>query len=457
MNVMTRVVIPALAGLILFNATGVHANSTTQECCDCASEIERVTSTPIILDIHFNHRKLGFVYDNNWPVEKCASGLTGILLNNTTPVDIHGIRAYNLMLASGDLPDIVGGRGLRTQFNTDGPQGYFFPLNDLIKKHAPHIDAFFDENPDILADVSAPDGNLYHIPFMPDGEFARAYFIRTDWLEALNLDVPDTVDDLYNVLKAFKNDDPNCNGVNDETPYFVRDHMEVLRLVTLWGARTSGSLASHDFYVKDGRITHGYIEDSFRVGIENLAKWFSEGLIDQEAYSREGDVRRDMLASNTSGMTHDWFASTASFNEHLDEEIEGFSFKPIAPPENINGVRIEETRRTTLKPDGWAITRDNKFPVETMKYFDFWYSPYGGRLANLGIEGSEYTLVDGKPVFAYEVLNADTPVNEQLWSIGAQIPLGFLQNYEYERQWTNEIALEGMNAYEKAVTWQMSF
>jgi putative aldouronate transport system substrate-binding protein len=58
-------------------------------------------------------------------------------------------------------------------------------------------------------------------------------------------------------------------------------------------------------------------------------------------------------------------------------------------------------------------------------------------------------VVDGKPVFKPEVLNNSTPVNNQLYEVGAQIPRGFWQDYEYERQWTNRIALEGIDLYEQ--------
>ena len=62
------------------------------------------------------------------------------------------------------------------------------------------------------------------------------------------------------------------------------------------------------FIVDNGLIKHGYAEDNYRVGIRNIAKWYSEGLIDQDAFDRTGDVRKELLGSNRGGMTHDWFA-----------------------------------------------------------------------------------------------------------------------------------------------------
>ena len=39
--------------------------------------------------------------------------------------------------------------------------------------------------------------------------------IRKDWLENLGLEEPKTIDEFYNVLKAFTKDDPDGNGKDD--------------------------------------------------------------------------------------------------------------------------------------------------------------------------------------------------------------------------------------------------
>ena len=104
----------------------------------------------------------------------------------------------------------------------------------------------------------------------------------------------------------------------------------------------------------------------------------------------------------------------------MADKVPGFELKAFAPPASISGKRIEEHRRTPVKPEGWAITMANKHPVETIKYFDFFFSEEGRRMANFGIEGKHYDMIDGKPIFKPEVLNADKPINAQMWSVGAQ-------------------------------------
>ena len=44
------------------------------------------------------------------------------------------------------------------------------PLNDLIDEHVPHLKAYFDERPNVRSALTAADGNMYYIPYLPDGK-----------------------------------------------------------------------------------------------------------------------------------------------------------------------------------------------------------------------------------------------------------------------------------------------
>ncbi len=408
----------------------------------------RIVDKPLTLDVHLHDKR--FTYDNNWPVELAAAKMTGISLNNVTISNTPDSQeAFNLMLASGDLPDIVGGKKIKPNANRYGPEGAFIPLQDLIAEHAPNISALMKEKPDAFASILAGDGNMYFVPYLTDGKYGRAYFIRTDWLKKVGKETPQNVDELYEVLTAFRNEDPNGNGEKDEVPAFFRNWEEVLRLVTLWDGRSSGSDTTHDFHVAEGQIKHGYVGEGYREGIKNIAKWYKEGLIDPEVFTRGSRAREYLLSNDLGGFTHDWFASTASYNDSLAGKVEGFALEAMIPPASISGVRMEEHRRIPVKPEGWAITATNEHPIETIKYMDFWFSEEGRRLANFGIEGEQYDLIDGKAIFKPEFLANDRPVNSQLTDIGAQVRRGFYQDYDYEIQWTNKYALAGIKLYDE--------
>ncbi len=408
----------------------------------------RIVEKPLNLTVHLHDKK--FIYNDDWPVEKEAARITGVSLTNVTIGNTpDSNEAFNLMIAGGDIPDIVGGKNVKDNINRYGPEGAFIPLQDLIKEHAPHIYAQMQARPDVFASAFAGDGNLYYVPYLTDGKYGRAYWMRTDWLDTLGLEVPENIDELYEVLTAFRNNDPNGNGKKDEVPAFFRNWEEVFRIVTFFDGRTSGSDTYHDFHVVDGKIKHGYIGDGYKTGVTHMAKWYKEGLIDPEVFTRGSRAREFLLSNDLGGFTHDWFASTAGYNDSLKDKVEGFKFEAIIPPASISGRRLEEHRRIPIKPEGWGISHSNQNPVESIKYMDFWWTEEGRRLANFGVEGELYDLIDGKAVFKPEVLASDRPINSQLTDVGAQVRRGFWQDYNYEIQWTNKFALEGIALYDR--------
>lgn len=410
-----------------------------------------IVEEPLELTIHM-HWSRSQGYDENYAVEQAARELTNIHLKEATAGrnSKDSNEAMNLLLATGDMPDIVGGYLIKQPVNQYGPQGAFVPLNDLVAEHAPNIQAFWDENPELVDSIKAYDGNYYYIPYLPDGKYGRAWFIRQDWLDKLGLEQPQNVDELYEVLVAFRDQDPNGNGVQDEVPFFARQWEEAIRLVTLWDARSSGSDIYHDFYVTDeGKVVHPYAQDAYRDALAKVAQWYEEGLIDPEVFTRGSSAREYLLSENLGGVTHDWFASTSGYNAALEDKVEGFNFVPFLPPASASGKRVEEHRRIPVKADGWAISHSNEHVEETIKYFDFWFTEEGRRLANFGVEGEHYDMVDGEPIYKDEVLGSDQPVNAQMWAVGAQIPRGFFQDYAYEWQWTAEPARVGIELYDQ--------
>ncbi len=412
----------------------------------------KITDDPLELTIHFHFRDK-YVYTEDWPVEKTAAEWTGIHVKNVASLATSSSRdAFNLLMASGNLPDIVGGDvtgGLKDDFIRYGMEGAFLPLDDLIEENAPNLKKFFDEHPIVRQAISAPDGHIYFIPYVPEGEFSRAWFIRRDWLDKLGLKVPENVEELYTVLKAFREKDPNGNGKKDEVPYFAREPIEAVRLINMWDARVSGSERYGDFMIEDGKVVHPWTTPNYRTGISKVAQWFKEGLIDTEVFTRGARVREYMLGNNIGGMTHDWFASTSNYTDALKDSVPDINFAPMLPPKTVSGRRFEDSRRATVQPAGWSISYSNQHPIETIKYFDFWFSEKGRILSNWGIEGETYDMVDGKPFYRKTVLHNPKPVNAQMWEIGAGVPRGYWAAYASEEQWTNKMALDGIAMYEK--------
>ncbi|MCU6708550.1 extracellular solute-binding protein [Paenibacillus sp. J5C_2022] len=401
-----------------------------------------VTKDPLELTIHM-HFADRVSYQDDWPVFQKAAELTNISLKGTAPSSAtNSQELFNITMASGELPDIVH-FNMKDVYDNYGVEGAFEPLNDLIDEHAPNIKALFEERPELKRYATASDGNIYYINFIPDGQVAKGWFIREDWLEKLQLEAPKTVDELYTVMKAFREQDPNGNGQKDEVPYFARVKSAALDFLVFWNA-------NRGLYLADSKIGFGPYEDAYKTGVQNIAEWYKEGLIDPEIFTRGSKGRDIMLREDRGGITHDWLGSTAGYNDLLQGERPDFAFMPLLPPASIDGQMREETKRAEVTSSGWGIASTSKHKVEAIKYFDFWFSEEGRRLMNFGIEGVHYDMIDGKPIFKEEYLNAENGTLAALQEDGVQIEIGFHQNFDYERQWSNAIALQGEDMYTKA-------
>ena len=408
-------------------------------CFAGCGDNNKISSGEMTIFMHF----YGTAFDDNWPVFQKAAEITGVKLHGTaSAVQTESDQAFNSMLVEDPLPDIIHYFG--ADLKQLGMDGGLIPLEDLIEKNAPNIKKFFEDCPQAKAAATASDGHIYYIPGSLSGIDigalpSQGWFIRQDWLDKLGLEAPKTVDEFYEVMKAFKTQDPNGNGLADEIPVFRRDG-SISFLFNLFGVNPG-------WYDIGGETHYGANEEGYKEAIKNISKWYQEGLIDKEIFTRGGQAREQLLSANLGGCTHDWFSSTGGYNDAYKDTVPGLDFEPFAPPADINGDVIEWHSRNVLHELGWGISKDNKDPENTMKYFDFWMSPEGQDLRSFGIEGVHYNVVDGKKVFTDKVLNASEGVVNYLKSQGANLEIGTIGNIEAEKAGMNEIALKGFEMY----------
>lgn len=430
-------------------ADGSNAGNTGENTPGVTDNGENVT-----LKVHYHSNNKFTIMDkdgNLLPVFQMAAEKTNVTLENTAnPVAQKSEEEFQLQATEKFPADIYGGANLKGPIFTYALQGAFIPMNDLIDQNAPNIKKYLEENPEVRKAMTAPDGNIYMLNYVPDGEAGRAYFIRTDWLEKLNLEMPKTFEELEQVLYAFRDQDPNGNGLKDEIPYFNDKFEEMIRLANLWGARVYGYDSYKDRIVLggDNQLYHAWTAPEFKEALIGLNQWYEDGIIDPEVFTRKANTARQTLwtKDNVGGMTHEWIASTTSYchNEELLKAVPEFKIGAMLPV-NKNGAGFEEHQRALVKPDGWAISSNCKNPEAAIRFMDWFYSEEGRRAANFGIEGQTYTMQDGKPQFMDEVISQGG-VNLYLQTnYGAQLPIGYAQDFEYERQWTSD---EGVEAYE---------
>ena len=151
----------------------------------------------------------------------------------------------SLLLAGGDLPDVFFGNNSLGDMDILTNLDLFVPVEDYIDQYCPNIKAAYDAEPIMRKLVTQSDGHIYtlssKLPMRPKA--CDIPFINQKWLDNLNLEMPTTVDEWYNVLKAFKEQDANGNGdPNDEVPLSGSgkgDMFDWIRYINPWGITDS--------------------------------------------------------------------------------------------------------------------------------------------------------------------------------------------------------------------------
>ena len=405
----------------------------------------------IVLTFHYHAGPNG-VFQDDWPVWEQIASHTGVRLTNTAnPVADNAVEQFNLEAVDGFPADVYGGLNIGPLFTEFGMQGAFVPLNDLIDRYAPNIRALLDSRPYIENFITAPDGNIYFIPFVPDGTVARTMFIRQDWLDILELDHPQTVEELEDTLIAFRDYMPAITGNPHIIPLFDDNWFQFMRFTNLWGARAFGNDNPGNRIVpreEADELYHAWLTDEFMVAIQNLSRWHQEGLIDPQIFTRGNTSRQELLSQNMGGMTAHFPVSTADFNANLRPSIEGFNFVPMAPPVGADGRRVAENQRIPVQASGWAISHNNAHPEATMRMFDFLFADEGRFLMSFGAEGVTWDLVNGEPVFRDMVHEQGMPIPNFLRDqMGSLRFLGYQQMFEYELQIASPEAYAAFNLY----------
>lgn len=399
-------------------------------------------TTEMTIFMHF----FGYcVYSEDWPIFQKAAELTGVHLKGVaSEMTSDSAQAYNSMLVSSELPDIIHyDRGALKQLAADGG---LIPLDDLIDQYAPNIKKLYEDYPDAKIITSYND-EIYFIPGSLGGLSAdgkgipeKGWFIRQDWLDKLGLKAPTTVDEMYQTMTAFKTQDPNGNGKADEIPLLERQEgiKSYLQLFSAHNGFTSDTA--------DGSITHGMIQPEYKDAMINLQKWYKEGLIDPEIFTRGQQARDQLFSQNLGGCTHDWFSSTANYNSKYTDTIPEFNLAVMDPPANTKGVVREETSRAPFHNLAWGISKDCKDPVTAIKYLDFWLSDAGRELISYGVEGVHYTKEGGEYKFTDTVMNAEEGVPNYMRNQG-QVEIGTIIDIAGEMMGMNEIGRNGIQRY----------
>lgn len=324
--------------------------------------------------------------------------LTNVDIEFIHPVLGQESEQFNLMVASGEYPDII-------YYNwasyPGGPEkaiadGVILPLNDLIEQYCPNISQKVTGNPDIARTMMTDDGTYYYFPYIHWNQLVVAgwtYQVRADRLEELNLELPETIDEWYAMLTALKADDPEHYPL---ATMITEDARNILRhLSNAWGTDMS-------FYVDGETVKYGPLDPVFKDYLTEMHRWYDEGLIDPEFTSM--DITR-LEAKILNGDASVWL-SGLDFGRYLIELGDEHAITCVKFPV-LNKGDLPIYNNGTIQGAqgaGIAISTTCKDPELAAKWTDYHYSEVGHMLLNFGIEGKSYTMVNDTPTFTDEIV-----------------------------------------------------
>jgi putative aldouronate transport system substrate-binding protein len=335
------------------------------------------------------------------------AGVKCEFLHPAAPTFEQQTEAFNIMLASGDLPDIVE---FIWQAIPGGPNaainnGFILKLNNVYKRYAPNVRRWLKKNPYWDKQTKTDEGEYYVFPFIRNGDnllCTSGPIIRKDWLDDLKMTLPETPDEWYAALKAFKEKKDAVSPLA----------MNLERLQANLGPGfniTDGN--QRGFTVVKDKVRYSFNTREYKDFLTTLHKWFEEGLLDSNFANLTNKTKDANILSGKSGIVYGsagsglgvWMTTMAKKNPQF--EVIGIKF-----PSPKRGQRAKYGKRS-MGYGGYgnrgnaAISAKCKHVEAAARLLDYSYSREGHMLMNFGIEGVSYNMAKKYPRFTQSIIN----------------------------------------------------
>ncbi|MCI8623713.1 MAG: extracellular solute-binding protein [Provencibacterium sp.] len=304
----------------------------------------------------------------------------------------------NLVLASGEYPDLIQfDRPAIVQTYVD--ENVLIPLDGLVQEYGQEILAI---RPDDLWINCTYNGQRMVTP-VQSRTACVVPIIRMDWLEKLNLKVPETLEEYENVIRAFTEDDPDGNGQKDtygisgpnnpSTEWFT----QAFAYCGVW---------PYDWQERDGKLVRGSIMPEMKEALKLINKWYTNGWIDPEFALYSRDKFEEVLGFGTFGSySYDPQRLDPAFDIGLKALYEKqpdalfAAYKPIKDKDGNPGQLHHPDNRSGIF---FGITTACENPARAMKICNYIGSEEGYVRVRYGEEGVQYEIKDGQMQFIGE-------------------------------------------------------
>lgn len=318
---------------------------------------------------------------------------------------------FNLVVASGDYLDFMP----VSRYYTGGlakalDDGAIIDLTDYVEEWAPDFMRAMEQG-DTRKELTDDNGRILQFYTIQDQFLpVSGLTVRQDWLDELGLAVPETTDELFDVLLAIKNAHPECarplyvdkGGIMNEI-YGAFDTMALTMEVGFMPAEGIHIAA----YQQDGIVKSGLQSEGFREYLEFFNKIYKTGLTDPDFYNAS-DSGTSQNANRSNGDQAIWYGNSDDFSTIEDASDDpDIDIRAIAPIVKNKGdvYRFGEVH-TYLGMQSASVMSTCEYPEYAVGFINYFFTDQGYLLGNYGIEGDTFEFdEDGDPQFTDKVLN----------------------------------------------------
>lgn len=336
---------------------------------------------------------LGRVWKDDNPVTKELEKRANVKLNVTMFPNNDFNSKFNVLAASGDIPDIVRLGSFDYQKYVD--QGLFLDLSKYVDQYGPNLKKALKPE---LWELTKYKGKQFVIPY-ENVAGKEVPVVRKDWLDALGLKMPTDLGEFEAMLKAFTFNDPDKNGKNDtfgmgSTNTYSETFMPVFGAFGIAPGFIGGSTPMNS-YLKDDKIVPIAVSPEYRAAVEYLKKLWDAKVIDPELFTIKADQAQQKAAQGKIGyFTAWWSIAPQQLMQQLKmkEIVPGAKWEPIDPgikgPEGKSGMLSFGNIGATV-----AISAKAKHPEAAIRFLDYLATDEGWEISHYGLKGTHYTSV----------------------------------------------------------------
>ena len=260
---------------------------------------------------------------------------------------------------------------------------------------------FEDERPQLLPLNTSPDGNIYGLPEINECFhcfLSQKLWVYKPWLDKLGIAIPTTTDEFEAMLKAFKDDDPNGNGIADEVPFSGSVdgqggwHNSVDQ--NLMNAFIFYDRIQHDrLLLIDGKVQAAYAQPGYQEGLRYLNRLYSEGLIDPNGLIQDNQGLLQLgsqMEPHLLGAVSGGWMGTYTIPQTLAQGGEMDNWIAIPPLKGPEGVQTAAYAPWGFSVGRFVITNKAAHPDVAFRLADLMYS-YEATMRNVfGVEGTDW-------------------------------------------------------------------